>query len=63
MTISLTELKNEAKQIDCCNFIKRKNPLRKPRAKYEGLEMEDLPDNLQRLSKQTKIKLLSQDQD
>jgi len=59
MTVNINDLKNEAKQIDCCNFIKRKYPLRKPKSKFEGLEMEDLPDSLQRLSKQAKIKLLS----
>jgi len=62
MTINYNDLKNEAKQIDCCNFIKRRTPLRKPKSPYDGLEMGDLPDNLQRLSKQAKIKLLTKNQ-
>jgi hypothetical protein len=59
MTININDLKNQAKQIDCCSFIKRRSPLRKPKSPYDGMEMGDLPE---KLSKQAKIKLLTKNQ-
>lgn len=65
--INYKELTDEAKQIDCVNFLNRKYPLRKPKSKYYGIALEDFDDlegyDLSALSKQAKIRLLCKDQD